>query len=294
MSVLIVGGTGTLGQELVRQLLGKDPRESITILSRDELKQQTMRRAFGDYKTLRFMIGDVRDRESIDRAIRDTEVLFHVAAMKHIDVCEANPLEAMKTNIDGTVNIAEMAMARCIPRVVFSSTDKAVMPINIYGHTKALSERYLLGLNAEQPFTKFSVFRWANVLGSRGSVLHQFASTLLSHRRVDITDAEMTRFWIRIEDAVRFMLCYERAQLLSPTIPPMKASSVVRLAAAVARVLGVKHYKINIVGSRPGEKIHEAIDWSVTKGLVTSDAAEQYTDDELDELVRPLLVEKAA
>lgn len=292
--VLIIGGTGTLGQELVRQLLRRDPRQSITILSRDELKQQTMRRSFGDYKTLRFLIGDVRDRRSIERAMRDIDVIYHVAAMKHVDICEANPAEAVKTNVDGTFNVAAAALEHCVPRVIFSSTDKAVLPINVYGHTKAISERYLLSLNVEQPLTRFGVFRWGNVVGSRGSVLHRFAETLTTSRRVDITDPSMTRFWIRIEDAVRYMLSHERVPLTAAAIPTMKAAPVLRLAAAVARAVGVKTYSVNNVGMRPGEKVHEAIDWNQQMGLITSDNAPQYTDAELDDLVRPLFAEKAA
>lgn len=292
---IIIGGTGTLGQEITRQLLSRNPKASITIFSRDELKQSAMRRAFGDYRGLRFLIGDVRDMHAIGRALYDTETVFHVAALKHIDICEENPIEAMRTNVLGTFNVAETALDRCIPRVVFASTDKAVMPINTYGHCKAISERYLLGLNAKQPFTKFSVFRWANVLGSRGSVVHRFAETLSKWQRVDITDVEMTRFWIRIQDAARFMIdMHAKAPLTSVAIPPMKAASVLRLAASVARSLGVPKYHVNVVGTRPGEKIHEAIDWSTKQGLVTSDSAEQYSDAELDHMVRPICAEAAA
>lgn len=198
MSALIIGGTGTLGQELVRQMLLENPRKPITIMSRDELKQQVMRRAFGDYRSVRYAIGDVRDRSAVDRVVRhDTDVIYHVAAMKHIDVCEANPIEAVKTNVEGTFNVASVALERCVPRVVFSSTDKAVLP-------------------------------------------------------------------------------------------------VVRLAAAVARAVGVTTYHVNNVGMRPGEKVHEAIDWNQQMGLITSDTAPQYTDAELDDLVRPLFAEKAA
>lgn len=293
--VVIVGGTGTLGQELARQMLLRDPKASIGIFSRDELKQQQMRRAFGDYRGLRFVIGDVRDPKAIARALYDTETVFHVAALKHLDVCEENPVEAWATNVTGTHNVADVALDRCIPHVVFSSTDKAVLPVNTYGHCKALCERYLLGLNAKQHFTRFSVFRWANVLGSRGSVVHRFAETLTAARRVDVTDPEMTRFWIRIEDAVRFMLDrHAKAPLSTVSIPPMKAASVVRLAASVARVLGVRQYHVNVIGQRPGEKVHEAIDWTKERGLVTSDTAEQYSDSELDEMVRPLFAKAAA
>jgi len=292
--VLIIGGTGTLGQELTRQLLKKDPKANITIMSRDELKQQAMKRTFADYKKVRYVLGDIRDRDSIRRAIDDTEAIFHVAALKHIDVCEENPVETFRTNVDGTVNVAEVAMERCVRHMVFSSTDKAVMPINVYGHTKAIGERYLLGLNQRQSMTRFGVYRWANVLGSRGSVVHRFAETLLQHKRVDITDPEMTRFWLRIEDAAEFMLSsYERAPMSRVNIPPMKAASVLRLAAAIAKALGIKAYKVNVIGMRPGEKVHEAID-STPKGLLTSDTAAQYSDEELEAMVRQVVREAAA
>lgn len=294
MNFTIIGGTGTLGQELTLQLLKGDPKASITILSRDELKQQAMRQALSDYRHVRFQIGDIRDPRSLHRALANCDVAFHVAAMKHIDVVEDNPVEAVRTNVDGTINVAEVALDHCVSRVVFSSTDKAVLPINVYGHTKAINERYLLGLNREQPLTRFAVYRWGNVIGSRGSVVHRFAETLVRHRRVDITDPEMTRFWLTIDSAARFMIeSYQNASLTTATIPPMKAASVLRVAAAVSRAVGVKQYRVNVVGMRPGEKVHEAIQLSAG-GPLTSDTAEQYTDAELDALIRPCFARSAA
>jgi UDP-N-acetylglucosamine 4,6-dehydratase len=282
MPYVILGGTGTLGREIVRQLTAKRADAKITVFSRDEAKQQDMRKAF---PKVRYILGDIRDKASVLKAMEGATTVFHVAALKHLDVIEDNVSEAIRTNITGTINAAEAAIEAKVPRFVFSSTDKAVDPANVYGHTKAIGERYLLRLNSIQDHTRFSVFRWANVVGFRGSVLHYFAQTLREKNEASITDAAMTRYWIRIEDAVKFMLGnYGHAPLGAPMIPPMKAASVVRLADSVARAVGAAGYTLNMVGVRAGEKIHEAI----SPGQ-TSDKAPQYEDHELDDLVRSVL-----
>lgn len=282
MKVVIIGGTGTLGRELTRQLYD---HADITCISRDELKQKELAR---DFPAVKCQIGDVRDRECLRHSFSSAEVIFHVAALKHVDTVEDNPLEAFKTNVVGTVNVAEIACEMGVPHVVFSSTDKAVLPVNAYGHTKALSEKFLYAMNRRDNPTKFAVYRWGNVLGSRGSVIHLFAKSL-DEKKICLTHPDMTRFWIHIEDAVRFMLdTYKDAPIDRAMIPPMKASSVVRLADAIARYKGVKDYDMEVIGIRPGEKIHEQLE-SNHDFCLRSDTCEHYTDSELDSMVREVL-----
>jgi FlaA1/EpsC-like NDP-sugar epimerase len=230
----------------------------------------------------------VRDKESLRYPCQGADVIFHVAALKHVDIVEDNPHEGFKTNVNGTINVAEMAMELCVPDVVFSSTDKAVLPINTYGFTKALSEKYLLNLNKRDQPTKFSVFRWGNVLGSRGSVVHLFSKSL-DDGRICLTHTDMSRFWIHISDAVKFMLDnYLEADVDRVMIPPMRASTVVRLADAIARFKGVKDYDMEVTGIRDGEKIHEQLE-SNHDYCLRSDNCAQYTDAELDDMVRAVL-----
>ena len=283
MKYAIIGGTGTLGNCLVEKLTGKG---HIVVFSRDELKQQEMRKRFPEAS---YVIGDIRDAASLPSVLKGVDVVFLVAALKHVDVLEANPTEAIKTNILGTINVAEACLAAKVKHVVFSSTDKAVLPINVYGMTKGIAERYLIGLNVRQTATKFSVFRWGNVLGSRGSVVHTFADSLKQTGGVRITDPAMSRFWIHIEDAVDFMLeNYKEANRFSVMIPPMKAAPVIQLADSMARVLGMKHYEQKFVGIRAGEKIHECLE-SNHDYCLRSDTVEQYTSDELCEMVKRVM-----
>lgn len=275
--IAILGGTGTLGVALTKRLAD----EKIICFSRDELKQQELKRTFPNST---YIIGDIRDKSSVKYAIRDCKAVFHVAALKHVDVLEANPTEAIKTNILGTINVAEAAMECGIPHVIFSSTDKAVLPINTYGMTKAVSERYLLNLNAQQSKTKFSVFRWGNVCSSRGSAIHAFAKTLKESGCVQITDERMTRFLIHIDDAVKFMLdSYETST--DVMIPTMKSATVPEIASAVAEILGKKKYDTVKIGIRPGEKIHECL-FSSHDHCVRSDTAERFSRRELIDLIR--------
>jgi UDP-N-acetylglucosamine 4,6-dehydratase len=238
---------------------------------------------------VRYVIGDIRDKASLKPVVAGADVVFHVAALKHVDVLEANPTEAIKTNILGTFNVAEAAMEAKVPFVVFSSTDKAVLPINTYGMTKAASERYLLNLNAQQDVTRFSVFRWGNVMGSRGSVVHFFQDTLHKDGLVKVTDPRMTRFWIHIDDAVKFMLDkYECAPANDVMIPPMKAASILDLAHATAKAIGVPKYQVQLCGIRPGEKIHETLH-SSHEFCLRSDTAEKFTVPELQAMVERAL-----
>lgn len=281
MKYVILGGTGTLGTCLTEKLtrLGND----VVCFSRDELKQQEMKKRFPD---VRYVIGDIRDKASLKPVLQGAYAVFHVAALKHVDVLEANPTEAIKTNVLGTINVAEAAIEAGVEQVVFSSTDKAVLPINTYGMTKATSERYLLNLNAQQAKTHFSVFRWGNVMGSRGSVVHAFAKSIQDDGEVRVTDPRMTRFWIHINDAVDFMLeNFQSAPNGEVMIPRMKAAGVLDLAEATAKSVGVKKFSIKLVGMRPGEKIHEVL-FSSHDYCLRSDTAEKYSQAELTDLVR--------
>lgn len=273
MSVLIIGGTGTLGTEIIRQL---GPKREVTCLSRCELKQKQLKEQFPHVKCL---LGDIRDVESLRRAIAESSLVFHVAALKHIDILEENPEECVKTNILGTSNVASLGVDYGVP-VVFSSTDKAVSPVNVYGMSKGISERIMLE-------SGHVCFRWGNVLGSRGSAIHYFVSQIREGKPVNLTHKEMSRFWIRIEDAVSFML-RTHAQASGVMIPPMKAATVKRVIEAIAEICHVKPV-IKITGLRPGEKIAE----SITLDL-RSDQAAQYTDAELLELLAPFVEPKKA
>jgi UDP-N-acetylglucosamine 4,6-dehydratase len=285
MTYVVVGGTGTLGKELMRQILARDPGAKITCLSRDEQKQQALRPVF---PSVRFLIGDVRDRPAVRTALRGAETVFHLAAMKHVDVAERNPLEAVKTNFLGTVNVAKEAIDLGVAHVVFSNTDKAVLPITTYGYTKALAQNYLLSLNGHNK-TRFSVFNWGNIVASRGSVIPIFAESLREKGAVNLTDERMSRFWMRIQDAASFMLDhYAAAPADRAMIPPVKAATVLRVARAIAWELGLDTFDANEVGMRGTEKLHEVLE-STHAGCLRSDTCEQYTDDELRALVRDVL-----
>lgn len=286
MTYVVIGGTGTLGSELMRQILKREPDARITCLSRDELKQQKARLEF---PTVSFLLGDIRDRQALKRAFRGGGAVFHCAALKHIDSCETNPVEAIKTNLLGTINVVDVAASSNISHVVFSNTDKACLPITTYGYTKALAQNCLLHMN-QTCRTRFSSFAWGNIVGSRGSVVESFARSIAETGAVSITDVRMTRFWMRIEDAARFMLTnYKIAPTDGPMIPPVKAAHVTRIAEAIARILGVSNLSINVTGLRGTEKIHEVLETS-HRGCIRSDTCEQYSDAELDALLWPSVV----
>ncbi len=278
---LIIGGTGTLGRALLERL----PSNEVVIFSRDELKQHELRHKYPSLKTI---IGDIRDAKSLELAMDGIKDVFHVAALKHVDILEDNPYEAHRTNVIGTMNSAEAAKKAGVRNFYFTSTDKAVMPINVYGMTKAIAERYLLNQNSDKPFfTNFKVFRWGNIVGSRGSVVNLFAKTLKEEGAVCVTDRRMTRFWMLIDDAIDFMLNF-KGDPNKVNFPEMKAAPVLDLAKAVADVLGISDYQIKDVGIRPGEKLHECL-YSSHDECIRSDTAPRLTHDELVAMVRPLV-----
>jgi len=254
-TIMITGGTGSFGNQCVETLLRIGPPSKLIIFSRDELKQQEMRQRFSD-PCLRFFIGDVRDRERLQRAMKEVDLVIHAAALKQVPACEYNPFEAVKTNILGAVNVIDAAIDCGVDRVVALSTDKAVSPVNLYGATKLCAEKLFVQSNAYsgQEGTKFSCVRYGNVVASRGSVIPLFVEQR-STGVITITDERMTRFWITLTHGVDFVLnCFQTmhgGEIFVPKIPSM---SVVDLAAAVA-----PDCKTKFAGIRPGEKIHEQL-----------------------------------
>lgn len=283
MKYLIIGGTGTLGSTLIEKLYGKG---EIICFSRGELAQKTLGARFPKVK---MVIGDVRDREAVRRAMRRVDTVFHLAAIKHIDVAEENPLETIKTNVLGSVVVAEEAIDAWVANVVFSNTDKAVMPITTYGYTKAIAQNYLLSMNGQSD-TLFSVFNWGNIIASRGSAIPYFVKALLENKPVPVTDVRMSRFWLTIDAAAQFMIDnYETAPKTHAMIPAVKGATVVRVIEAIARILGIKNYSTKNVGIRGIEKFHEVLE-SRHDGCIRSDNCEQYSDRELDLLLTDVVL----
>lgn len=285
IETLIIGGTGTLGQAML-SLIGNNPKYNVTVISRNEHKHKELAKT---WPLVKFLPADVRDEESLDRHFLGKNIVFHFAAMKHVDTAELNPEECLKINLHGSLNVANCALRHNLQYAVLSSTDKAVLPINTYGMTKALAEKYFFYLNTIQSMTKFSVFRWGNVLGSQGSVLHDFIRTLKAEKTVYVTHPEMTRFWIDIHDAANFMLnSYEEAFADRPMIPQMKCAKVLDLAKACAENLGIRDYQVKISGIRAGEKIHEVL-LSTHEYCMRSDQWHVLTGEELTAMVEKVI-----
>jgi len=253
-TVLVTGGTGSFGKKFTKRALELGVKK-IIIFSRDELKQYEMKQEFND-KRIRFFIGDVRDPERLHRAFNGVDIVIHAAAMKHVDACEYNPFEAVKTNIHGAQNIIEAAIDCGVEKVIALSTDKACAPVNLYGATKLASDKLFVAANAYvgEKKTRFAVVRYGNVVGSRGSVV-PFFKKVKETGVLPITDERMTRFWITLEQGVQFVLDnLERmhgGEIYVPKIPSMK---VIDLAQAIA-----PECEIKVIGIRPGEKLHEAM-----------------------------------
>lgn len=253
-TILVTGGTGSFGKKFTRRALELGVKK-IIIFSRDELKQYEMKQEFQDER-IRFFIGDVRDKDRLYRAFDGVDIVIHAAAMKHVDSCEYNPFEAVKTNIHGAQNIIEAAIDRKVEKVIALSTDKACSPVNLYGATKLASDKLFVAANSYvgEKKTRFSVVRYGNVVGSRGSVV-PFFKKIKNTGIVPITDERMTRFWITLEQGVQFVLNnLERmhgGEIFVPKIPSM---NIMDLAKAIA-----PDCKYEIVGIRPGEKLHESM-----------------------------------
>ncbi|GEK33618.1 UDP-N-acetylglucosamine 4,6-dehydratase (inverting) [Kurthia sibirica] len=253
-TVLVTGGTGSFGRKFIKKALQSDVKK-IIVFSRDELKQYEMAQEFTDSR-IRFFIGDVRDKDRLYRAFDGVDIVIHAAALKHVGACEYNPFEAVKTNIHGAQNIIDAAIDQGVEKVIALSTDKACSPINLYGATKLASDKLFIAANAYvgDKKTKFSVVRYGNVVGSRGSVV-PFFKKMRETGTVPVTDERMTRFWITLEHGVQFVIDnlarMQGGELFVPKIPSM---NIMDLAKAIA-----PECKVEIVGIRPGEKLHEAM-----------------------------------
>jgi UDP-N-acetylglucosamine 4,6-dehydratase (inverting) len=275
--ILLTGGTGSFGQKFTDTLLKEHNPERIRIYSRGELLQYEMEKKFSDDR-LRFFIGDVRDKDRLSRAMNDVDIVVHAAALKHVPACEYNPLEAVKTNIDGTKNMIETAIDNGVARVLGLSTDKAVHPVNLYGATKMVAEKLFIQGNyySGARKIKFSCVRYGNVVGSRGSVVPLFIEQRITGT-ITITDERMTRFWLTLEQGVQFVIeCIgnmKGGEIFVPKIPSMKITDLARAIAPEA--------KIKTIGIRPGEKLHEV--------LLTEDEARHSREFKTHYLIEPEL-----
>lgn len=253
-SVLVTGGTGSFGRAFVDRALQSKARK-IIVFSRDEQKHYELEREIAD-RRMRFFVGDIRDRDRLQTALRDVDIVVHAAAMKHVPICEYNPIEAVQTNVNGARNLIEAAMACGVERVIALSTDKAVSPANLYGATKLCMEKLLTAANAYagDRTTRFSLVRYGNVMGSAGSVIPLFRAQQ-KRGHVTITDSRMTRFWIEMPEAIALVL--RGLELMAGGeifIPKLPSTDIETLAEAVAP--GVPR---TTVGIRPGEKLHEVL-----------------------------------
>lgn len=254
-SVLITGGTGSLGKALINHLLSTTKVRRIAVYSRDELKQHNLRNEIGDDERIRWFIGDIRDIERMKRALHGVDFVIHTAALKQVDTGEYNPMEFIKTNVLGSQNVIDACIEAGVKKVVALSTDKASSPINLYGATKLTADKLFVAANnySHSYGTTFCVVRYGNVMGSRGSVIPFWKSLADAGSPLPITDLRMTRFWISIEQAVKFVMdsldIMQGGELYVPRIPSMLITD---LAKAVA-----PNAKLEEVGMRPGEKLHE-------------------------------------
>lgn len=280
--IVLFGGTGTLGHALAK-IIDKT-KQDCTIVSRCELRQKNMKKLYPNFK---YVIGDITN-DAWMPLVKSPTYVFNLAAMKHVDIAEDNVEHCMLTNYIGTINTAQWAMENHAESYIFSSTDKAVLPINLYGASKMAAEKYLK--NMEGNYTNIAVFRWGNIVGSRGSVLHAFKESLENDGMVNITHEQMTRFWAHIDDVANFMWdCKDFATGEEPHIPPMKSAYVLSLAKCVAKYLGIESYNVKISGIRPGEKIHECLRSGHDFCIKSNDKHMLMDDDELFELVKRTL-----
>ncbi len=256
-SILITGGTGSFGKQFVKTILSRYTPQKVIVYSRDELKQYEMAQEFNS-PVMRYFIGDVRDRDRLRMAMRGVDYVVHAAALKHIPVAEYNPMECIKTNINGGNNVIDMAIEQGVEKVIALSTDKAVNPINLYGATKLAADKLFVAANniVGRLNTRFAVVRYGNVVGSRGSVVPFFQKLVREKAaEIPITDPRMTRFWLKLQGGVDLVLKgFERmygGEIFVPKIPSMKITD---LAEAIAPGIPTR-----IIGIRPGEKLHEVM-----------------------------------
>jgi len=254
-NILITGGTGSFGRIYTKTILQKYKPNKIIIFSRDELKQYEMAQEYTD-RSMRYFIGDVRDEDRLKKAMRDVDYVIHAAALKHVPIAEYNPMECIKTNINGAQNVIDAAIENGVKKVIALSTDKAANPVNLYGATKLASDKLFVAANnlTGKENIMFSVVRYGNVIGSRGSVIPYFKKLINEGAsKLPITDIKMTRFFITLQDGVNFVLKnFERMQggeIFVPKIPSMRITDLAKVMAP-----DLPH---DIIGIRPGEKLHE-------------------------------------
>jgi UDP-N-acetylglucosamine 4,6-dehydratase len=254
--ILVTGGTGSFGKKFIEIMLAEYHPAKLIVFSRDELKQHEMRVTGFDHPSLRYFIGDVRDVGRLRRAMNGVDMVVHAAALKQVPACEYNPMEAIKTNILGGSNVIEAALDTGVKKVLALSTDKAVNPINLYGATKLAAEKLFVQSNsyAGATGTRFSCVRYGNVVGSRGSVIPLFIQQR-KNGKLTITDERMTRFWLTLEQGVRFVIrCIEGMQGGEVFVPKIPSTRIVDLARVIAPGAALEN-----VGIRPGEKLHEVL-----------------------------------
>lgn len=256
--LLITGGTGSFGNAVLRRFLDSDLRE-IRILSRDEKKQDDMRKKYNSPK-LKFYIGDVRDPQSVLNAVRGVHYIFHAAALKQVPSCEFHPMEAVKTNVLGTENVLEAAIQCGVKRVVCLSTDKAVYPINAMGISKGMMEKVAVAKSRSSNGTVINVTRYGNVMCSRGSVIPLFVDQVRAGQAITITDPNMTRFMMTLDDAVDLVLyAFEHGQPGEIFVQKAPAATIEVLAQALTGLLGKPEHEVRVIGTRHGEKLYEAL-----------------------------------
>ena len=257
-TLLISGGTGSFGNAILRRFLETDIKE-IRVFSRDELKQDDMRKMYNN-KKLKFFLGDVRDTNSIDDAMVGVNFVFHAAALKQVPSCEFYPMQAVKTNIIGTENILNAAIDAKVEKVIALSTDKAVYPINAMGISKAMMERVVVSKGRESSETMIACTRYGNVMASRGSVIPLFINQIKNNMPITITDPEMTRFMMSLDQAVDLVLfAFKNGKNGDIFVQKAPASTVNSLAKAIAKVLGKPQHPVKIIGTRHGEKLYETL-----------------------------------
>jgi UDP-N-acetylglucosamine 4,6-dehydratase len=258
-TLLITGGTGSWGYELTCKLLEKSPKE-IRIFSRNEFAQVNMQRTFAEHSNITFIIGDVRDYQSIFEACKGVDYVFHLAALKHVPICEAQPDEALKTNVQGTENVIQASIAHKVKKVIDVSTDKAVDPVNFYGMTKSFGEKLMIRANNLSDTTQFVCIRGGNVLGTNGSVVPFFKRLILEGKDLTLTSKEMTRFFLTISEAIGLLLKASQESIGGETfVMRMNACRIVDLADVLRSRLSSSTVKMKEIGIRPGEKLHEVL-----------------------------------
>ena len=257
-TLLITGGTGSFGNAILKRFLSTDIRE-IRVFSRDELKQDNMRRYFNNSK-LKFYIGDVRDTNSIDDAMNGVDFVFHAAALKQVPSCEFYPMQAVKTNVIGTENVLNAAIKARVQKVIALSTDKAVYPINAMGISKAMMEKVVVAKGRSETGTIIACTRYGNVMASRGSVIPLFINQIRNSLPITITDPEMTRFMMSLDQAVDLVLfAFENGESGDIFVQKAPAATIKMLAQTLSKILGKPIYKIKTIGTRHGEKLYETL-----------------------------------